>query len=62
MSERKEEAFGDREVMGKEMAEDIASQVPGCIREAVGRNGSVFRSAGAGWKRRKCRRHGRDRD
>lgn len=53
MSERKEEVFGDREVMRKEMTEDIASQVPGCISEAVGRDGSLFRSAGAGWKRSK---------
>lgn len=53
MSKRKEEAFGDREVMRKEMTEDIASQIPGCISEAVGRKGSVFRSAGAGWKRSK---------
>lgn len=42
MSERKEGAFGDREVMRKEMTEDIASQVPGCISEAVGRKGSVL--------------------
>ena len=53
MNERKEEAFGDREVMRKEITEDIASQVPGCISEAVGRKRSVFRSAGAGWKRSK---------
>lgn len=36
LSERKAEAFGDREVMREDTVEDAASQAPGCtIGEAV---------------------------